>query len=123
MVYLEFVFNKYYENQVVNLLSSCSGNCIMEVWDHGSAIQPCKCPLCRRQITLLVPGEASLRRHHDPEVAEILRKVEAYNRLFGGRSNGLIQVIMCAHVYVCIKPFRCASKLFLLRTCLLERCF
>nr|XP_023889013.1 E3 ubiquitin-protein ligase RNF170-like [Quercus suber]POE65437.1 e3 ubiquitin-protein ligase [Quercus suber] len=67
------------------------GNCIMEVWHHSSTIQPCKCPLCRRQITLLVPGEASLRRHHDPEVAEIKRKVQTYNRLFGGRSNGLIQ--------------------------------
>ncbi|XP_030951636.1 E3 ubiquitin-protein ligase RNF170-like [Quercus lobata] len=67
------------------------GNCIMQVWHHGSELQPCKCPLCRRQITLLVPGEASLRRHRDPEVAEILRKVETYNRRFGGRSNGLIQ--------------------------------
>ncbi|KAK4601044.1 hypothetical protein RGQ29_010578 [Quercus rubra] len=67
------------------------GSCIMQVWDYGSPIQPCKCPLCRRQITLLVPGGASLRRPHDPEVAEILRQVEAYNRRFGGRSNGLIQ--------------------------------
>ena len=123
MVYLEFVFNKYYENQVVNLLSSCSGNCIMQVWHHGSEFQPCKCPLCRRQITLLVPGEASLRRQRDPEVAEILSMVEAYNHHFGGRSNSLIQVIICARVYVCIKSFRCASKLFLLRTCLLECCF
>lgn len=64
----------------------------MLVWDHGSAIQPCRCPLCRRQISLLVPGEASLRRRHDPEVAEILGKVARYNRLFGGRTNGLIQV-------------------------------
>lgn len=100
MVYLEFDFNKYYENQVVNLLSSCSGSCIMQVWRYGSAIQPCKCPLCRRQITLLVPGEASLRRHHDPEVADILRQVETYNRLFGGRANGLIQVSMWACVCV-----------------------
>ncbi|XP_059459891.1 uncharacterized protein LOC132189255 isoform X1 [Corylus avellana] len=67
------------------------GNCIMLVWDHGSAIQPCRCPLCRRQISLLVPGEASLRRRHDPEVAEILGKVETYNRLFSGHTNGLIQ--------------------------------
>ncbi|KAB1204749.1 hypothetical protein CJ030_MR8G027404 [Morella rubra] len=67
------------------------GNCIMLVWHHGSALQPCKCPLCRRQITLLVPGGASLRQRHDPQVAEILGKVETYNRLFGGRSNGVIQ--------------------------------
>nr|KJB59641.1 hypothetical protein B456_009G265000 [Gossypium raimondii] len=67
------------------------GNCIMLVWQHGSPFQTCKCPLCRRQITLLVPGEASLRERHNPAVAEILEKVEKYNRYFGGQSNGLIQ--------------------------------
>ncbi|KAG8633454.1 hypothetical protein MANES_18G106200v8 [Manihot esculenta] len=67
------------------------GDCIMLVWHHGSAIQPCKCPLCRRQITLLVPSETSQRERHNPEVAEILQKVQAYNRLFGGQTSGLIQ--------------------------------
>ncbi|XP_004299808.1 PREDICTED: E3 ubiquitin-protein ligase RNF170-like [Fragaria vesca subsp. vesca] len=67
------------------------GKCIMLVWDHGSALQPCKCPLCRRQITLLVPTEASLSQRNTPEVAEILGKVETYNRYFGGQSRGLIQ--------------------------------
>ncbi|XP_041018583.1 E3 ubiquitin-protein ligase RNF170-like isoform X5 [Juglans microcarpa x Juglans regia] len=67
------------------------GNCIMLVWHHGSALQPCRCPLCRRQITLLIPGESSLRQRHDPEAAEILEKVETYNRLFGGGTNGLVQ--------------------------------
>ncbi|XP_050214810.1 uncharacterized protein LOC126665925 [Mercurialis annua] len=67
------------------------GDCIMLVWHHGSAIQPCKCPLCRRQITLLVPGEAAQRERHNPDVAEILQKIQTYNRLFGGRSNSLIQ--------------------------------
>ncbi|XP_041018584.1 E3 ubiquitin-protein ligase RNF170-like isoform X6 [Juglans microcarpa x Juglans regia] len=63
----------------------------MLVWHHGSALQPCRCPLCRRQITLLIPGESSLRQRHDPEAAEILEKVETYNRLFGGGTNGLVQ--------------------------------
>ncbi|KAG8635674.1 hypothetical protein MANES_16G058241v8 [Manihot esculenta] len=63
----------------------------MLVWHHGSTIQPCKCPLCRRQIKLLVPSETSQRERHNPEVAEILQKVQAYNRLFGGQTNGLIQ--------------------------------
>ncbi|XP_062030511.1 uncharacterized protein LOC133746346 [Rosa rugosa] len=67
------------------------GNCIMLVWDHGSTLQPCKCPLCRRQITLLVPTEASLSQRDMPEVAEILSKVETYNRYFGGQSRGLTQ--------------------------------
>lgn len=63
----------------------------MLVWHHGSALQPCKCPLCRRQITLLVPSEASTTQRDMPEVAEILRNVETYNRYFGGHSRGLIQ--------------------------------
>ncbi|XP_039024670.1 E3 ubiquitin-protein ligase RNF170-like [Hibiscus syriacus] len=67
------------------------GNCIMLVWHHGSPLHACKCPLCRREITLLVPGEASLRGRHNPAVAEILEKVEKYNCYFGGQSNGLIQ--------------------------------
>ncbi|KAF5732793.1 E3 ubiquitin-protein ligase [Tripterygium wilfordii] len=67
------------------------GNCILLVWHHGSALQPCKCPLCRRQITLLVPAEASLSERHNPTVAEILGKIETYNRYFGGHTRGLIQ--------------------------------
>ncbi|KAK6257974.1 hypothetical protein QUC31_001433 [Theobroma cacao] len=72
------------------------GNCIMLVWHHGSSLHPCKCPLCRRHITLLVPGEASLRERHNSAVAEILEKVEKYNRYFGGQSNGLIQFLFLA---------------------------
>lgn len=64
----------------------------MLVWQHGSAVQPCKCPLCRRQITLLVPTEDSSRQRHDPEVARVLGSIETYNRIFGGRSTGLVQV-------------------------------
>ncbi|KAJ6859052.1 zinc finger family protein [Populus alba x Populus x berolinensis] len=63
------------------------GDCIMLVWHHGSVLQPCKCPLCRRQITLLVPGEASLRERSDPDVVEVLGKIERYNHLFGGNTS------------------------------------
>lgn len=76
----------------------------MLVWHHSSALQPCKCPLCRRLITLLVPAEASLQLRHDPATSEILRKVETYNRTFGGRSDGLIQVIASAYA-----PLRCCT--------------
>ncbi|GLU06710.1 hypothetical protein SLE2022_237130 [Rubroshorea leprosula] len=67
------------------------GKCIMLVWQHGLTLFPCKCPLCRRQITLLVPGEASLRDRHNPAVAEVLENVENYNRFFGGQASGLTQ--------------------------------
>lgn len=66
-------------------------SCILQVWDHGSALQACKCPLCRRPITLLVPSESASRLHRDPEVPGVLRRVEQYNRHFGRHANGLLQ--------------------------------
>ncbi|KAI5655907.1 hypothetical protein M9H77_24700 [Catharanthus roseus] len=66
-------------------------NCIIQVWNYGPALQPCRCPLCRRHITLLIPTEASLRQRSTTGVAEILEKVEHYNRVFGERPNGLFQ--------------------------------
>ncbi|KAG8389653.1 hypothetical protein BUALT_Bualt01G0001300 [Buddleja alternifolia] len=67
------------------------GSCILQVWDHGAALRPCSCPLCRREITLLVPSEASSRRRHMADVADILQRIQTYNRLYGERSNGLFQ--------------------------------
>ncbi|XP_052189187.1 uncharacterized protein LOC127799307 [Diospyros lotus] len=67
------------------------GNCILQAWSYGSTFQPCKCPLCRREITLLIPSDASSRQRQDSQVAETLGNIERYNRYFGERANGLIQ--------------------------------
>ncbi|XP_044474554.1 E3 ubiquitin-protein ligase RNF170-like isoform X2 [Mangifera indica] len=72
------------------------GHCIMRLWEHGSTFQTCKCPLCRRRITLLVPTRASELDRHSPSVAHTLQQLETYNRRFGGGSNGLIQMILSA---------------------------
>lgn len=78
--------------------SPYSGNCILQVWNYGSAFQPCSCPLCRRQINLLIPTDAASQQRNNSEVAEVLGKIERYNRHFGARSNGLIQVhFECMH--------------------------
>ncbi|KAF8109928.1 hypothetical protein N665_0089s0047 [Sinapis alba] len=70
------------------------GNCIMLVWRHGSTLRPCKCPLCRRPITLLVPSEDTSRaRDDDTTASEVLRDVQTYNRVFGGQSTALFQRI------------------------------
>ncbi|VVA92199.1 unnamed protein product [Arabis nemorensis] len=64
----------------------------MLVWRYGSTLRPCKCPLCRRPISLLVPSEETLRdRNDDATVSVVLRDVETYNRVFGGQSNDLVQ--------------------------------
>lgn len=54
-------------------------------------MQPCRCPLCRREITLLVPSALLPEQRNDPDIAETLGKIDRYNRYFGIRSNGLIQ--------------------------------
>lgn len=64
----------------------------MLVWRHGSTLRPCKCPLCRRPISLLVPSEETVRVRNDAAVSEVLHDVETYNRVFGGQSSGLVQV-------------------------------
>ncbi|CAL5438890.1 unnamed protein product [Camellia sinensis] len=64
------------------------GDCILQYWNHGEALQPCKCPMCSQKITWLIP-EASLDHCHDVEVLERVRK---YNRLFVGGTYGLILV-------------------------------
>ncbi|KAG2372175.1 uncharacterized protein HKW66_Vig0209570 [Vigna angularis] len=68
-----------------------TANCIMLVWQHASGTSCCKCPLCRRPITLLIPTEHSLSQRHDPEVAQILSKIHAYNRVFGGQPSSFFQ--------------------------------
>ncbi|CAH1431093.1 unnamed protein product [Lactuca virosa] len=70
------------------------GKCILEVWNHGSTLQPCKCPLCCRHITLLVPSKESYQQADNPEASEIIRKIESYNRIFGSHSTGLSQVAL-----------------------------
>lgn len=77
----------------------------MLVWRYGPAFQPCKCPLCRRQITLLVLSEASLRQRGRPEVAEILRMVETYNHYFGDHERGVIQVNIYTYIYIYIQMY------------------
>ncbi|RDX97785.1 E3 ubiquitin-protein ligase RNF170 [Mucuna pruriens] len=67
------------------------GNCIMLVWEHGSGAGPCKCPLCRRPITLLVPTQHSLAQRHQPQVSHILSKIHSYNRFFGAQPTTLLQ--------------------------------
>ncbi|KAL0877896.1 hypothetical protein Bca101_027602 [Brassica carinata] len=65
------------------------GNCIMLAWRYGSnTLQPCKCPLCRRPISLLIPSEDTTR---DRDNSTVLRDLETYNRLFGGQSSSLVQ--------------------------------
>ncbi|XP_078441361.1 uncharacterized protein LOC144711291 isoform X2 [Wolffia australiana] len=70
-----------------------AGECILRVWQHGFALQPCKCPICRRSITLLIPSQTLRYQSHEPGAAQILDQVQRYNRLFGNAPSGFIQRI------------------------------
>ncbi|XP_002966179.2 E3 ubiquitin-protein ligase RNF170 [Selaginella moellendorffii] len=67
------------------------GECILRVWQHSAALQPCKCPICRRTINLLIPGREYQERNRDAESERLLREISKYNRLFGGAPSSVIQ--------------------------------
>lgn len=70
------------------------GECILRVWQHGSALQPCKCPICRRPIILLIPSdEFATSQREQPEADRILQDLAKYNRIFGGEAVSIIQRI------------------------------
>eukprot|EP00250_Pteridium_aquilinum_P032983 c5048_g1_i2 orf=150-938(+) len=65
------------------------GDCILRVWQHTSALQPCRCPICRRPINLLIPSDFEWSR--DPEAQRVLRDVANYNRYHGGGPVSILQ--------------------------------
>ncbi|KAF7076091.1 hypothetical protein CFC21_080790 [Triticum aestivum] len=67
------------------------GECIIRVWNHGAAVQPCKCPICRRLINLLVPANVSDDQNDDPQLQRVLGEIQHYNHIFGGAPRSLTQ--------------------------------
>ena len=67
------------------------GGCILRVWQHTSALQPCRCPICRRPINLLMPS--GFDRSLNPDARRVLQEVANYNRVHGGGPVGIIQVL------------------------------
>ncbi|CAM6048196.1 unnamed protein product [Sphagnum compactum] len=67
------------------------GECILRVWQHSSVLQPCKCPICRHSITLLIPSEVSDSQQQEPEVEGIMQDLAKYNRIFGGGPVSFLQ--------------------------------
>ncbi|XAR56335.1 hypothetical protein NMG60_11036780 [Bertholletia excelsa] len=61
------------------------GDCILQYWNHGAALKPCKCPMCSQQIIRLIP-KASLDISQN---VKVLKDVQKYNRLFVGGIYGL----------------------------------
>ena len=66
------------------------GDCILQVWQYTLALQPCRCPICRRPINLLIPSDFD--QNEEPETQIILQELANYNRIHGGVSVGIVQV-------------------------------
>ena len=73
-------------------LGTVSGKCILTVWEHSSVLAPCKCPICRRAITLLAVSRAAGWGQSEPEAARVLQDLAKYNRVFGGGPVSVWQV-------------------------------
>ena len=87
----------FYSSITEDLVSSSqfqgfAGECIIRVWNHGAAVQPCKCPICRRLINLLVPANVSDEQNDDPQLQRVLGEIQHYNHIFGGAPRSLTQV-------------------------------
>ncbi|GMQ01885.1 hypothetical protein CsSME_00048352 [Camellia sinensis var. sinensis] len=67
-------------------------SCILMFWNYSSALQRCKCPICSRLISKLIP-EASLSLRREEDVVQVLKKVQGYNRLFVGGAHGFIMKV------------------------------
>eukprot|EP00249_Psilotum_nudum_P010978 c22887_g2_i2 orf=140-721(-) len=82
------------------------GDCILRVWQHASALQPCKCPICRQPINLLIPYESL--DGQDPEAERVSREIANYNRIHGGGPVGFFQiflVVLCSACEICLYCF------------------
>jgi len=82
-----------HENFQLPCQANCShwfcSNCIMQVWQYTSSLQPCKCPLCRRPINLLVPTDFDDNNIYEQDRL-IMADIRRYNHLFGEQSNASI---------------------------------
>ncbi|KAL7227893.1 hypothetical protein ACSBR1_022719 [Camellia fascicularis] len=75
-------------------------SCILMFWNYSSALQRCKCPICSRLISKLMP-EASLSLRREEDVVQALKKVQGYNRLFVGGAHGFIMLLLTVFYEIC----------------------
>ncbi|XP_019249982.1 PREDICTED: E3 ubiquitin-protein ligase RNF170-like isoform X2 [Nicotiana attenuata] len=63
-------------------------SCILQLWNYRSTLQPCKCPICCRPISKLVP-EDSLVVQQEEDAVELLNDIRRYNHLYVGGAYGV----------------------------------
>ncbi|XP_060192703.1 uncharacterized protein LOC132622172 isoform X2 [Lycium barbarum] len=66
--------------------------CILQLWNYKSTVQRCKCPICCRPISKLVPEDTLLVRQQ--EDSELLRDIGRYNHLYVGGVYGVFLLLL-----------------------------
>jgi hypothetical protein len=118
-------FPCYWPLSILTCMLYLAGECILRVWQHSSVLQPCKCPICRRSITLLIPSEVSDSQQQEPEVEGIMQDLAKYNRIFGGGPVSFLQAspflssVLTQHcLSVCAKVVELGLKFIVVLDCL-----
>lgn len=62
--------------------------CILQLWNYRLTLQRCKCPICCRPISKLVP-EDSLVVQQEEDTVELLKDIRRYNHLYVGGAYGV----------------------------------
>ena len=87
------------------------GDCILQVWQYTLALQPCRCPICRQPINLLIPSDCV--QNEEPETERILQEIANYNRIHGRVSVGIVQVnhhLISIFAHKFVEDLKCLMK-------------
>ncbi|XP_022101702.1 E3 ubiquitin-protein ligase RNF170-like isoform X2 [Acanthaster planci] len=68
------------------------GNCLITYWRHGNWLGSIRCPVCRQQVTLLLPCFREVD-HTTDDAQAVTREINNYNRRFSGEPRPLMDYI------------------------------
>ncbi|XP_038075536.1 E3 ubiquitin-protein ligase RNF170-like isoform X2 [Patiria miniata] len=68
------------------------GNCLITYWRHGNWLGSIRCPVCRQQVTLLLPIFREVD-HTTEDAQAVTTEINNYNRRFSGEPRPLMDYI------------------------------
>lgn len=69
------------------------GPCIVAYWETGSWLRGMNCPICRQEVSLLLPPILTEQEQASDDVRQSLTSIHAYNRRFSGEPRTLLEYI------------------------------
>ncbi|XP_033636486.1 E3 ubiquitin-protein ligase RNF170-like [Asterias rubens] len=68
------------------------GNCLITYWRHGNWLGSIRCPVCRQQVTLLLPCFREVDQTTD-DAQQVINEINEYNRRFSGEPRPLMDYV------------------------------